>query len=60
MTLYGYVCPAQHTQEELRPSEERHAPLKCARCGRPMALQIHAAPGIVRSPAVPKRFTRRV
>jgi hypothetical protein len=59
MRFYQYKCDMGHVREEYRATEDRHAPVKCEKCGSEMALQVFPVAGIVRSPAVPRRDTRR-
>lgn len=60
MRFYQYACRGGHTQEEFRATEDRNYPVKCKQCKRQMTLQITPVAGIVRAPAVPRKFTKRV
>lgn len=56
--LYVYRCPGcKRATELLKSVEQRYELPHCAECDQPMALEIQPVPGVMDTPAVPRRET---
>jgi putative FmdB family regulatory protein len=55
MPAYEYQCKAGHVTESWQLRDKRAAHVKCQTCGKRARHVLSATPGIVRSPAAPKR-----
>lgn len=58
MPTYVYRCPGcKRATEMLKSVEQRHDAPHCAACDQTMALEVQPVPGVMDTPAVPRRET---